>query len=394
MSQYSFGDLILTRTDPRYHNALIDAYKNKLRPRCLCKTPGLEMYIACIGDNRYTLKRLPYSGQKHRPDCESFEIPAELSGRQGVLQKAISEDQDTGLTSLKLDFTLSKITRKSAPAAGDPKEKKTVQANPTKLTLRSLLHYLYEDAGLNKWSPKMEGKRDWFIIRKYLLQAAQDKITRTNPLMQYLFIPENFSIDHKDEIVARHKDFLTTLKKQGNKQPMGILIGELKNIEKARFGYKMMVKHMPDIPVYFDDTVYKRINKVFSTELAFFNEDESTHLLTICTFILSATGSPQVDTISFMSVDHHWLAFESSDELALLEKLCNEQRHFIKGLRYNLNSDEIIASVLLTDTDDTPTALYLVPTDATENYQNDLNAIIEQSEFESEVIGVLKSTKE
>ena len=74
--------------------------------------------------------------------------------------------------------------------------------------------------------------------------------------------------------------------------------------------------------------------------------------------------------------------------------LFRSQRHFIKGLRYNLNSDEIIASVLLTDTDDTPTALYLVPTDATENYQNDLNAIIEQSEFESEVIGALKSIKE
>ena len=218
------------------------------------------------------------------------------------------------------------------------------------------------------------------------LQAAQDKVTRNNPLIQYLFIPENFSIDHKNEIVERHKQFLSTLKKQNHKQPMGILIGELKSIEKARFGYKMMVKHMPDIPVYFEESVYKRMNKVFATELAFFNENVSIHLLTICTFVLSATGSPQIDTISFMAVDTHWLPFENSEELALLEKLCDEQRHFIKGLRYNLDSNEIIASVLLTDTDDSPTAMYLVPVDAPENYLNDLDSIIEQSEFQSKII--------
>ncbi len=234
----------------------------------------------------------------------------------------------------------------------------------------------------------MEGKRSWYVIRKYLLQAAQNKVARKHPLGEALLIPEQFSLDHKDEIVARRRQFLSKLKKQGNKQPMGILIGEVKTIEEARFGFKMIVKHMPDTPVYMGEDVYKRINKAFSTELAFFHENESIHLLTICTFLLSASGSPQVDTISFMAVDRNWLPFENIEELELLERLCTGKRHFIKGLRYNLGSSDVIASVLLTDTEGKPTAVYLVPAGATESYYDELNAVVSHSELPSQILDV------
>ena len=389
LPKYSFGAHIADRDNPLFDELLEQAYKIKERPRCLCKDSGVEMYIAKSGDN-YILKRLPYSGQNHQPDCDSFEIPAELSGREAVLQKAIAEDEDTGLTSLKLDFSLSKISVNSAASKGEATEKMAVQANPTKLSIRSLLHFLYEDAGLNKWAPKMHGKRSWFIIRKYLLLAAQNKIARKNPLGEFLLIPENFSVDDKTEITSRRRQFLSKLIKKGNKQLMGILIGELKAIESARFGYKMLIKHMPDTPIYLDEAVFKRINKVFSTELAFFHENEAIHLLTICTFTLSATGSPQVDNISFMAVDRNWLPFENIEELELLERLCTKQRSFIKGLRYNLGSDEVIASVLMTDTGDKPTAVYLVPLGAKENYYNTLDLIVKESDLKSHVIDANK----
>ena len=388
MTKYSIGDCVLERSDPLFEEALASAYKSRERPLCLCSVPGVPMYIARTGDNSYVLKRMPNSGQQHHTDCDSYEIPAELSGRGAVENKAISEDQETGITNLKLDFTLSKVSLNRTISKGETKEPTAVKADPTKLTIRSLLHFLYEDAGLNKWAPNMEGKRSWYVIRKYLLQAAQNKVTRKHPLGEALLIPEQFSLDHKDEIVARRRQFLSKLKKQGNKQPMGILIGEVKTIEEARFGFKMIVKHMPDTPVYMGEDVYKRINKAFSTELAFFHENESIHLLTICTFLLSASGSPQVDTISFMAVDRNWLPFENIEELELLERLCTGKRHFIKGLRYNLGSSDVIASVLLTDTEGKPTAVYLVPAGATESYYDELNAVVSHSELPSQILDV------
>lgn len=386
MTQYSIGDCVLERTDPLFEEALASSYKSRERPLCLCMNPGIPMYIARTGDNSYVLKRMPNSGQDHHSDCDSYEIPAELSGRGAVENKAISEDQETGITTLKLDFSLTKLSVNRTITNGETKEPSAVKADSTKLTIRSLLHFLYEDAGLNKWAPGMEGKRSWFVIRKYLLQAAQNKVARKHSLGEALLIPEQFSLDHKDEIVARRRQFLSKLKKQGNKQPMGILIGEVKAIEEARFGHKMLVKHMPDTPVYMGEDVYKRINKAFSTELAFFFENESIHLLTICTFLLSASGSPQVDTISFMAVDRNWLPFENIEELELLERLCTGGRHFIKGLRYNLGSSDVIASVLLTDTEGKPTAVYLVPAGATESYYDELNAVVTHSELPSQIL--------
>lgn len=390
MTQYSIGDCVLERTDPLFEDALGSAYKSRERPLCLCMNPGIPMYIARTGDNSYVLKRMPNSGQQHHPDCDSYEIPAELSGRGEVENKAISEDQETGLTNLKLDFSLTKLSVNRTINKGETKEPAAVKADPTKLTIRSLLHFLYEEAGLNRWTPNMEGKRSWFVIRKYLLEAAQNKVARKHPLGEALLIPEQFSLDHKDEIVARRRQFLSKLKKQGNKHPMGILVGEVKAIEEARFGHKMIVKHMPDTPVYMGEDVFKRINKAFSTELAFFYENESIHLLTICTFLISASGSPQIDTISFMAVDRNWLPFENIEELELLERLCSGRRHFIKGLRYNLGSSDVIASVLLTDTEGKPTAVYLVPAGATESYYDELNAVVSHSELPSQVLDVNK----
>ena len=91
-----------------------------------------------------------------------------------------------------------------------------------------------------------------------------------------------------------------------------------------------------------------------------------------------------------MAVDKNWLPFENADELELIQRLCNKQRSFIKGLRYNLGSSEVIASVLLTDTKEDPTAVYLVPAGASEKYYAAVNLIIEQSDIKSHVIDANK----
>jgi len=390
MAQYSIGNSIIERTDPLFEEALARAYDTKERPLCLCMRPGIPMYITRKSDNNYIVKRMPNSGQQHHPDCDSYEIPTELSGRGDIENKAISEDQETGLTSLKLDFSLTKTSVNRAVSKGDATESTAVKADPKKLTIRSLLHFLYEEAGLNRWHPNMEGKRSWFVIRKHLLEAAHNKVTRKHALGEALMIPEQFSLDQKDMIVARRRQFLSKLNRQGNKHPMGILIGEVKDIEQARFGYKMIIKHMPDTPVYMGEDVFKRINKAFATELAFFHENESIHLIAICTFLISASGSPQIDTISFMTVDRNWLPFENIQELELLERLCSGHRHFIKGLRYNLESSSIIASVLLTDTEINPTAIYLVPTGVAESYYDELNSIIDHSQIPSQILDMNK----
>lgn len=382
MTQYNINGSTLTKEDFDYYDQLKQAHRNKLKPLCMCMPSGVPMYIALVNDT-FIIKRMPNSGGNHHPDCDSYDIPVELSGRGGLGAQAIEEDQATGVTKLKLDFALTKnnITR-SAPS-GEPGETNTVLSTPAKLSLRSLLHFLYDEAGLNRWFPRMAGKRGWYVIRKYLQEAIHNKETKNNPLSDSIYIPETFSMDRKDEINHRINKYLASLRPQGKKQPVSVLIGEVKAIEAARFGHKLLVKHMPSTPIYMDDKVYKGIYKNFSAELNLFHQMESVHLLTICTFYLSASGNPQIDSISFMLVDSNWLPIESIDDMSLTERATTEERSFIKGMRYNLASTDVIASFLLTDIVDSPTAVYISPIEASEEFKEKLELVISESELDS-----------
>lgn len=45
------------------------------------------------------------------------------------------------------------------------------------------------------------------------------------------------------------------------------MIGELKEIATARFGFKLVIKHLPDFGLMIDEKTKKRIEKVFAAEL-------------------------------------------------------------------------------------------------------------------------------
>jgi hypothetical protein len=70
----------------------------------------------------------------------------------------------------------------------------SVKTDDNKLSLRATLHYLWEQAGFNKWYPAMSHKRNGSVIRKYLLEAANNKTTKGSSLDSILFIPENFHL--------------------------------------------------------------------------------------------------------------------------------------------------------------------------------------------------------
>lgn len=389
MTNFKFKEGLIDKDSTDLQANLQKAYKTKFRPLCMCKSTGIPMYIAKHA-NAFIIKRMPNTGQKHHPDCDSFELPPELSGRAGLQDGAIAEDQSTGMTNLKFDFSLSKLGGSRAAPVKNDEKKTVVEADPTKLTLLSLLHCLYEDAGFNRWSPKMKAKRKWGVIQKHLAKAAQSKIVRGNPLSEILIIPETFSMELKDVLASRHRKFLSKLRPKGKTSPLGICIGEVKAFDEARFNHKLVLKHMADMPLYFDDELNKRIQKTFSKEIAMHQENENMHLLAITTFLVSASGNPTIDTLSFMMVDANWLPFENLEELDVLNKAVSDNRYFIKGLRYNLKPSKVIASFLFSDTGEDPTTLYVVPAGAGEGYYEELDSVIEQSEFESSIYDVNK----
>lgn len=379
MPHYRFNNYNYSVDDPSWPRVLQKAYEGGLRPLCLC-TQSAEppvMYIAKFRD-QYVLKRMPNSGSKHSAHCEHYEPPPELSGLGQVQGSAIRPSPDDGETVLSLDFALTK-GRSRAPADLSEVEHESVRNDGTKLTLRALLHYLYDQSGLTRWSPGMKGKRNWFIVRRELLLAAHDKKTKGAYLPELMYIPETFYLDKADDIKRRQFASLSML--SGSPSKRMIVLGEIKAIEPARFGYKLYLKHAPNLPLVMNEELHKRINKVFSAHMALWSQVETSHLMMIGTISLSPEGIYGMETLCLMNVNEHWIPFESLYDLQLLDALHSTDRRFSKGLRYNLSSDNALACAVLQDAESMPVALFVVPEGVDDAYDAVGSVMQEQAQM-------------
>ncbi|BBL60904.1 DUF1173 domain-containing protein [Methylomonas koyamae] len=381
MSHYRLDGIEFTEAHEEFQNILARAYANKQRPLCLCMADGVELYIA-YAHERYWLKRMPNSGGHHHPGCESYEPPAELSGLGQVYGSAIKENLDTGVTQLKFDFRLAPGKSRTPALASETDEAAkptSIKASEAKLGLRGLLHYLWEQSGWQRWAPATESRRNWHGLRKALLGACAGKVAKAMPLDEIVFIPETFILERKDEISARTAKSLAC---SDNQNRFRMLIGELKEIKPARFGHKLVIKHLPEHPFYLNDQTYKRMVKQFDAELLLWRGIESSHLIVIATFSINQAGYAELDNLSLMNVSSQWIPFETADELALIEYLVAEGRSFSKCLRYNLSRTKPLASAVLVDIR-MPLALYIARDGAGDESADGIDGLIADSQTAS-----------
>jgi hypothetical protein len=345
-----------------FAEAIAEAHAAHQRPRCMCLVEGVEMYVARLGEG-YIVKRMPDTGSYHAPDCPSYEPPAEFSGLGQVLGSAITEDPATGETSLKLDFPLTKLPGRSTipPADG---EDDSVSSTGTKLSLRGLLHYLWDQAELTRWHPGFAGKRTWAMVRRHLLHAAEHKLARGEALRARLYVPESFTIEARDAINARRlAQWQSAVQAPGKAQHLMLLICEVKEIVPARYGFKAIVKHMPDQAFAIDEQLYRRIGRRFEAKLALWGASNDIHMVMIATFGISSAGVPAIHQICLMPVTRQWLPVEDWFEMRLIDRLICEGRAFVKGLYYNLGTGDRIAAATLVDCEGPPPMLFIDPTD-------------------------------
>jgi hypothetical protein len=336
------------------------------------------MYVARVA-GQFIPKRMPGTGAEHDPGCESYEAPPELSGLGDLVGRAIQEDVDAGVTVLRLGFSLSRTGRKAA-AAAVTREPDSVKADAAKLSLKATLHYLWEEAGFNRWSERMIGKRNWFIIRKHLLQAADNKTTKGAPLADVLYIPEVFSAERKAELMQRHLSAVSKIASgAAGPRRLMLLIGEVKEFVASRSGQKLVVKHLPDFPFVLSEDLRRRITARFERELTLWNAVTGAHLMVIATFGVGPTGVAVVEELALMVVTETWIPIEHIYDANLINALTEHRRRFIKALRYNLPASQPLAAAVLSDTLPSPVALYVVPPAAEPEGMRALESLVAES---------------
>ncbi|MFU0506268.1 DUF1173 domain-containing protein [Pseudaminobacter sp. NGMCC 1.201702] len=374
MRRFKLAEQVIEETAPDLQLALADAYRKRIRPLCLCKEGGLSMYIAQVGE-QYIVKRMPMSGGGHDPACPSYEPPDELSGLGVLMGSAIQVDPESGMSALKVAFSLTKIGKRAAPSVGAVASD-TIAGDGKKLSLRSVLHYLWHQAELTAWTSRWAGKRHWWNIRWHLIEAASQMMVKGGPLSEVLFVPEPFRTTDKTAIEQRRTAALVpALPPKGGPRKLMILVGEVKDFAPTRSGHRLIVKHMPDFPLLLDESLYSRLKGRFENELALWDADEATHLMAIATFGLTPAGLAVIDDVALMVVAENWVPYDSAYEKRLVDTLARLPDRSVKGLRYNLSPDTPTASAML-QRQSQPIALYVVPPSADNAYKEALEELI------------------
>jgi hypothetical protein len=323
------------------------------------------MYIAQI-NGRYWVKRMPETGTKHKMGCSSWEIPEQFSGRSDLINGAgvIYEDNEV---KLRLDFALSRRGNQAPPPVAEPNnDKPSAKAEGKRLTLRSLLHFLWDEAGLSKWPGNGE-KRNWAYVYESLNEAMIQKTVKHGELQSFIYMPEPCEGDHREEAIGRRrKRFAQTgCKESGNSHQLLMFIGGVTKFQRAGTDYRALLSNLPDCPFIVEEKLYERIQQTFSGEIRMNTGKEPGHLMMIGTFSVSPEGIPLLEEVSLMYVSEEWLPFDNIYEHAVISKLVSEDRTFLKVLRYNRRVGTRMPSFLLADTGDEPTALYVIDSQST-----------------------------
>jgi hypothetical protein len=211
----------------------------------------------------------------------------------------------------------------------------------------------------------MAGKRSQGVIRKYIMEAADEIETKGIRLAERLYVPEQFQEDIREAIQERRRSQLEMLHSPEDEGQfkMGLVLGQFKAVEAATTtGQKIWLKHMPGCPLLINDKTWARATRAFEKLFEAQDADTTTkpRLLMLALVYAKREYTYQVDAVSFMLTTNNWIPIEGTHEVELLQALTEQQRRFIKPLRYDAKSAAHFPNVLLLDTGDRPTPLHVV----------------------------------
>ena len=349
---------VFAADDPELQDALAHIYDTAERPRCLCRSGGIEMYVT--RHRRYLVKRMPETGRDHHPLCPSYEPDVAYSGLGELTGDAVLENEP-GRVELRVDFPWARLNGQ-AIARGEAKEPAEVAVPRRRMSLRAVLHFLFERAGFNRWTPAMAGRRNQAVLRKYLLEAATEIDIKGVALSQRLYVPETFNEAVKTEIAQRRREKLSILQPHDGQVPLALVVGEFKACDRLEPATRVWIRHMPDAPLLMATRSWDRLARVHAALLEARDADTGHRVRLIMAALIRARRefTYEIDAATLMLISEQWIPVEGVHELPLIDALVAQQRRFLKPLRYDAPHAGSFPNALLLDTGLAPVPLHLM----------------------------------
>jgi hypothetical protein len=389
MTAYEIDNRAYAHDDADLPAALKRAYGGGARPLCLCRpfSAKLPMVIERRSSNAqdandqsphshdvYILRRMPGRGHAHAPACKHYEAPEGLSGRADHLGGAIRTIDDGAHHTLRLAFPLSH-KEKAAPIAEAvmPGEPSKPRKRFARLTLLGFLHHVLETAELHKMHKGLHGKRSWNVMRGRILETMRAQATsRYRDLAAFTFAPRIFSLEHKDELL---RDWRAVERRAGTEKRSILLFAELKDIDQRQPNdCQLTFKHLPQRSFALKPDIQKPFLDALERITGLMTGPRGAGHVIACAVVAVGDGDAlSIIDIAMTAATPHWIPFGSMAEHRLLSSCDEHGRSYFKSLDYGL--DNAIASLLLTDTGDSGTAVFLIDEQSTDAQVQAMKAI-------------------
>lgn len=338
-------DQVVTDPDrPRAQALLADSWRRGDRVLCGCRVPAVPMYVAAVG-SRYLVKRMPGTGSQHHRDCPSYSpYFAPFAGVDDT-------DPDRVVPNVALPTDPRRPRRR-------PRGSRAAAAGGAgRLDLTGLLAYLWHEASLDAWSPRMEGKRHWGVVSWHLREAAHGKRMGARSLSDQLYVPAPFRTDRRDEHTRERRAAWET----ASRGRVLIVIGEAKALQAATYGHRLLVKHLPDAPIYLDDEVHSRLFREHLAAVELIEDDTTGHPMVIAAVTITPKGHARARELALLKTTPEWLPYRAGLERRILAEAVTRRRRFTITSPRGAGPDNAAAPTLvLTDTAQ-PTAVHLSP---------------------------------
>lgn len=354
--------------DSDWRKKLGDAYANKVEARvtCLCKGKPDDLTLRRLvvrylkDSDRFSLSGWKHSGGQHRHDCRFYSVwPDDTSA--GAYSSSVVRVNDDGTFSITLPVGLSRQTGTDKPASdvNPARHPRTGKSKPS-MSLLGLGHFIWQQAEINTWKPQYVKNRP----RNALWLASRINGMAQNIRISRLTLKDVLLVSAASEGAQKEANQQRVSYSKDNQKRM-LAIALLK--ADAEQGYaEMQAGHLilssplgfPKLNV--SPNVFRACERSFGNELSAWKAGHKvvaiveTEPPTRRYERINGRNVPiteaEVIGIALMRVTPRFIPVDSGYEAIIEARLCEEERSFIKPLRFDAEEDTL-PDFVLTDVD-------------------------------------------
>ncbi|MCZ4603314.1 DUF1173 family protein [Streptomyces sp. Lzd4kr] len=312
--------------------------------QCLCQTPALRLVIRCSRAGRYHLAGWPGEGELHDPRCSFHKLASELTGRDGYSTEAIHESDD----GVAIRFSAALARKLSAPEpATTPTEHREGRARRT-VGLLGLLHWLWEETQLIAWHPRWR-RRTWWVCHARLSEQIAGCSINNEELTEALYVVPPFREQHARRNIAAFETFrIARLKRRGDTQRRGLILGEIRDVKPTRYGIRYALAHHHGA-LFANNALDARLRRSYRPAFSAAADEHGARRIGLFLVELSPKGNVRVVDMAAMLVSKLYIPADSSHEVVMANALTGAGRAYVKPVRYD-GSDLVFPDFVLTDT--------------------------------------------